>query len=60
VHNDREWQYVVIRGNKVDVERSVLRLMQGIVHRRPWEVDNADMLTGSPTMPELPQSTAAE
>lgn len=60
VHNDREWQYVVVRGNKIDVERGVLRLMQGITHRRPWEVDDIDKLTGSPTMPELPQSTATE
>jgi len=60
VNNDREWQYVAVRGNKIDVEQSVLRLMQGIVHRRPWEVDDTSKLTGSPTMPELPLSAAAE
>lgn len=61
VLDGREWQRIVLRGNRNGVEDGMLRLMRGVLRRRPWELEqppSAELHTGVAPVDKLPESAA--
>jgi len=51
VAHGRKWQRVVLKGHQDGVRAGLVRLMAGVLRRRPWE---------RPADPELPKGDAAD